>query len=578
MSVQSESSSIQPVIDSQPFGHSPNQASTSTNEQNQATQIQETGVITPAPLLLFKLTNDVESAGIQRSVSLSGYPLNHHVNGVLVTSSGGADVKGQMPGTPLTSERSTKGRQKDVSMQYEQQLHDVSSRPLITKEESMELRAMVENDPNLKTCRNRFEDQPGVHQKVVQLPPYISPSTRPESRCITDPSKPPSTTTNEPSKPPSYDVHLQRQRSNERLLPHSMPGVTNNMPTSDVFTSMPGVANHTPTSVVFTSMTGVANHTPTSVVFTSMPGVANRMPTSVVFSSVPGVANHTPISVFTSDVLCSQPTTNSGTLFQPHSPLNLFTSFQQSLPANVPQPPQFLPPPPYSHASNAVITSTVFKFNAASNNTFQSGASTNHSVIKQPSVTPTSTKQTAGLMHPETVSIPASSGIFRPLTVQQCDNVTSLSGADPTDKNENQLFRPITQPLNTTIPSSLQTNEHLQMTVGPTHPSQAQPNISFSGRNTNQVTTAPPSGNEFSIQDLDIELDFDAEMFDSALADITIDNSLQGNFICFCYHCKLFVFMFFLFPRLEHPAGWICARYKSLLLLLLSNQVIQKQK
>ena len=27
--------------------------------------------------------------------------------------------------------------------------------------------------------------------------------------------------------------------------------------------------------------------------------------------------------------------------------------------------------------------------------------------------------------------------------------------------------------------------------------------------------------------------------------------------------------MFVLFPRLEHPAGWICARYKSLLLLLL---------
>ena len=38
---------------------------------------------------------------------------------------------------------------------------------------------------------------------------------------------------------------------------------------------------------------------------------------------------------------------------------------------------------------------------------------------------------------------------------------------------------------------------------------------------------------------------------------------------CTCYHCKLFVFMFFLFPHLEHPAGWICARYKSLLLLLL---------
>ena len=27
--------------------------------------------------------------------------------------------------------------------------------------------------------------------------------------------------------------------------------------------------------------------------------------------------------------------------------------------------------------------------------------------------------------------------------------------------------------------------------------------------------------------------------------------------------------MLFLFPRLERPAGWICARYKSLLLLLL---------
>ena len=27
--------------------------------------------------------------------------------------------------------------------------------------------------------------------------------------------------------------------------------------------------------------------------------------------------------------------------------------------------------------------------------------------------------------------------------------------------------------------------------------------------------------------------------------------------------------MFFLFPHLEHPAGYICARYKSLLLLLL---------
>ena len=25
--------------------------------------------------------------------------------------------------------------------------------------------------------------------------------------------------------------------------------------------------------------------------------------------------------------------------------------------------------------------------------------------------------------------------------------------------------------------------------------------------------------------------------------------------------------MFFLFPRLEHPAGWICARYKSLLFI-----------
>ena len=31
--------------------------------------------------------------------------------------------------------------------------------------------------------------------------------------------------------------------------------------------------------------------------------------------------------------------------------------------------------------------------------------------------------------------------------------------------------------------------------------------------------------------------------------------------------------MFFLFPRLEHPAGWICARYKSLLLLLLRTEI-----
>ena len=31
--------------------------------------------------------------------------------------------------------------------------------------------------------------------------------------------------------------------------------------------------------------------------------------------------------------------------------------------------------------------------------------------------------------------------------------------------------------------------------------------------------------------------------------------------------------MFFLFPRLEHPAGWICARYKSLLLVLLLSDL-----
>ena len=33
--------------------------------------------------------------------------------------------------------------------------------------------------------------------------------------------------------------------------------------------------------------------------------------------------------------------------------------------------------------------------------------------------------------------------------------------------------------------------------------------------------------------------------------------------------------MFFLFLRLEHPAGWICARYKSLLLLLLLINITQ---
>ena len=47
---------------------------------------------------------------------------------------------------------------------------------------------------------------------------------------------------------------------------------------------------------------------------------------------------------------------------------------------------------------------------------------------------------------------------------------------------------------------------------------------------------------------------------------------------CTCISVHNFVFAitvnclyscFSLFPRLEHPAGWICARYKSLILLLL---------
>ena len=42
-----------------------------------------------------------------------------------------------------------------------------------------------------------------------------------------------------------------------------------------------------------------------------------------------------------------------------------------------------------------------------------------------------------------------------------------------------------------------------------------------------------------------------------------------GTWFCFCYHYKLFVFMFFTFLRLEHPAGWICALYKSLLLFII---------
>ena len=41
---------------------------------------------------------------------------------------------------------------------------------------------------------------------------------------------------------------------------------------------------------------------------------------------------------------------------------------------------------------------------------------------------------------------------------------------------------------------------------------------------------------------------------------IIIFFAITVNCLCLC---------FFLFPRLEHPAGWICARYKSLLLLLL---------
>lgn len=463
MSILSEASSIQPVTDSQSFGQCPNQASTSTNEQSQARQSSEVDMTTPVPLLLFKSTNEVESAGVQRNAAVvQGYPLN----GIPATISEGGDVKGQMSVDP--SERSTPGRQTDVVCMHFDQL--VNSRPLITKKESTELRALVESDPNLKTCRNRFENQPGIHQKVVQLPPYIPPSTRPDPRHIEGAVEQPITTLNEPSRPPSYDVHLQRQRTNERLAPQPLQGVVNS----------------TPTPVIFTS------------------GIPNSISS-----------------------------TNSGIVLQSHTSSNLFTSVQPSLPANFPPPPQFPPPPPYTLASNAVIASTVFKFNATPNTTFQSEALTNHSNMKQQSATPTSMKQTVNFMHPTAVSIPASTAVFasqplfRPLVVEPSTNQTVMSAA-PTDKNENQLFRPIPQSLNTAIPANMQ-HTQAQLTTHPTQQLTTQTQLSFTGNDANQVRTAPPSGNEFSIHDLDIELDFDAEMFDSALADITLDNSLQGN-------------------------------------------------
>ena len=44
---------------------------------------------------------------------------------------------------------------------------------------------------------------------------------------------------------------------------------------------------------------------------------------------------------------------------------------------------------------------------------------------------------------------------------------------------------------------------------------------------------------------------------------------ISANNVVFAIIVNCLYSCFFLFPRLEHPAGWICARYKSLLLLLL---------
>ena len=66
---------------------------------------------------------------------------------------------------------------------------------------------------------------------------------------------------------------------------------------------------------------------------------------------------------------------------------------------------------------------------------------------------------------------------------------------------------------------------------------------------------------------------------------ILCHNSSKMMYICNCtVHVSQYIFfvyaisitvncihVFTLFPRLEHPAGWICARYKSLLLVLFWN-------
>ncbi|XP_022090427.1 calmodulin-binding transcription activator 2-like isoform X2 [Acanthaster planci] len=467
MSVLSEASTIQPVTDSQSFGLSGDQASTPSNDQSQARpthQLQDVSVIAPLPVLLFNAYNEVESTGVVGNTTLVGYQLNQqgNVSGVPRSTSGGT-----VQGTPVASEASTQtGQNKAVGMQSGQVVRDFNSRPLITNEESVELRAMVASNPSLKTCRNRFENQPGIHQKIVLLPPYLPSPARPESsQEVLATSQPQSIPASEPSRLPSYDAHLQRQRSTEISI----------------------------------SAQGSVNEESASVTVTSTDANAQQV-------------------------------THSRSLFQPLNPQNQFPSFQQSLQANIPPPPLLPPPPPYTLAADAVIANTVFTFSATpTTHPLQQSVTSD---IKQPSAAPSSVMQTAGLVHPAAVSLPAVSGMFsaqallKPVEFPSSKNgtVTKSVTSGSSDKEKTLVFKPLTQPENPVIPVSIQGNSR-SITV--THESPSQ--MSFHPPSHQDTRAAMPTGSDFCISDLDIELDFDAEMFDSALADINLDSSLQGT-------------------------------------------------
>ncbi|XP_038076882.1 calmodulin-binding transcription activator 1-like isoform X2 [Patiria miniata] len=467
MSVLSEASSIQPGIDSGTFNLSTNQSTTATNEQSQArstNQLQDVSMIAPLPVLLFNAYNEVESTGVVGNTTLVGYQLNQQSN---ISGVPGSSAGGTVQGATLTSEETTHTSQNSVaSMQCGQPVRDVSGRPLITNEESIELRALVDGNPNLKTCKNRFENQPGIHQKIVLLPPYLPSPPRPEpTQEVMTTSQPQSTSATEASRLPSYDAHVQRQRSNDRSVTQPAQGAINE-------------------------------------------------------GAVASTA--------------SQQVTQSGSLFQPlhpQNPLNQFPTFQQSLQANIPPPPQLPPPPPYTLAANAVIANTVFTFSATpSKNPHQQSVTSD---MKQSPAVPTSMMQATGLVNPTAVTIPAVSGVFNPQPLKSLvfppstsETVTTAVTSDSTNKEKPLIFKPLMQPLQA-IPDSIQSSSQSVALMQQTQPQMTYP--SMSSQDGNQLRPALPTSNDFSINDLDIELDFDAEMFDSALADIHLDNSLQGS-------------------------------------------------